>query len=190
MKKRFLCDVDGVVADFVKAAVKVMTDLSGKDILPEHVLEWEVTHVLEDESHRSAAKAEFMKAGFCEAFEAYDGSVEAIDILRQKTDFYFVTVPMVKNPGWFNERQEWLSRHFKIEHERVNFVHNKFIVSGDFLLDDAEKNTGPWVQHHPNGTGILWDRPWNRSDKTERVVRAHSWNDVIQAVEERSLCGE
>lgn len=184
-RARFLCDADGIVADFVKAAVRVMTDLSGQEITSDHILNWEVTECLEDPRHREMAKAEFMKAGFCQAFETYDGAQSAVRILKEVTDFYFVTAPMVKNPGWFNERHAWLVQHFEVEDRMVNFVHDKFLVKGDFLLEDSDKNLMAWLEEFPDGHGILWDRPWNRSCNDPRVIRVSTWAEVIDLVDKK-----
>ena len=182
-KVRFLCDVDGIIADFVKAAIKVMTGLSGKPIGEDRIMNWEVTEVLEDPNHREEAKASFERAGFCETFETYDGSQGAIRLLNEATQFYFVTSPMTRNPGWYNERFAWLVKHFEVEPRQVNFVADKFIVKGDFLLDDSDKNVVSWLDHHPDGHGLLWDRPWNRACKDPRVVRVHSWAEVVDLVD-------
>ncbi len=181
-KPRFLCDADGIVADFTKAAIQVMNKLSGKDHTVDHILQWEVTEVLEDAAHREAARHAFEQLGFCETFEVYDGSQEAVNTLKAMTDFYFVTTPMTRNPGWFNERYRWLSKHFEVDQRHVNFVTDKFIVSGDYLLDDSEKNLEAWLSHNPNGTALIWDRPWNRREIDPRIVRVSSWDGVISMV--------
>ena len=182
---RVLLDVDGIVASFCGAAVKVMSQLSGKPIHHDDIDRWEVTEILESHEMRMAAKAEFNKEGFCQSFELYDGAQEAVQALRHISNVYFVTAPMKDNRSWMPERVEWLMHHFDMPFTRVAFVCDKFMVNGDFLLEDSPTNAENWLAENPHGTALLWDRRYNRN-QDGKFIRVSNWDEVIQAVKDWS----
>lgn len=181
-KPRLLLDVDGIVADFVGAAVKVMSEKSGRRISSDDVVHWEVTSVLDDHAVREACKEEFNKAGFCSAFEVYDGAQAAVRRLQELTELFFVTAPMRSSPTWMPERVSWLERHFAVDHRHVVFASKKHIISGDFMVDDAPGNIAPWLASNPGSVGLLWDRPYNRGPDAAGMARVSSWDDVLARV--------
>lgn len=177
-----MVDVDGIVASFSGAAAKVMSTLTGKDITHDDVIYWEVTKILESEELRKAAKEEFNREGFCHSFEIYDGSQAAIRELSEISDLYFVTAPLSSNRTWMPERVEWLQRHFNTPYSRIAFVHDKFIVHGDFLIEDHPDNAAAWSVENPLGKALLWDRAYNQPPQGTGVQRVVHWNDVISEV--------
>lgn len=182
-QKRFLCDVDGIVADFVSATIPIMEKLSGRKILADSITTWDVTQALLEDAHREEAKKAFLERGFCTSFDEYVGTSEAIERLNEMLDLYFVTAPMFENPSWMEERAAWLMSRYKLKRGQVNFITDKFIVHGDFLLDDSNTNCELWAKENPFGLAMLWDRPHNRHTDHPSIRRVHSWNEVLQIVE-------
>lgn len=182
MKPTFLCDVDGIAANFVEMAVHVMNRVSGQSIELEHVNCWDVTQLLLEQEHKEESKKEFLRQGFCSSFNEYLGTKEAIHKLNEMTNLYFVTSPMMENPYWMAERAEWLMSRYGVESRQVNFVTDKFITRGDFLLDDSGRNCALWKERNPFGISMIWDRPHNRNEHHPSVVRVYSWDEVINIV--------
>ena len=183
-KPRLLLDVDGILADFVSATVKIMNSMTGMSLIPDDIINWEVTSILEDHQTRELCKAEFNKAGFCSTLEVYDGAQEAVKILQDKTELFFVTSPMLSNPTWMPDRVEWLERHFGIDHKHVVFANKKYIISGDFMVDDSPKNINDWLFYNPDSCGLLWDRPYNRTPDADKLIRVSKWDEIIQMINE------
>jgi len=182
-RKRFLLDVDGILADFVQAAVKVMSDISGKTIMTDDVKQWEVTEVLESHEMREFCKQAFCSAGFCSSLEIYDGAQAAVEEIRKYCDLYFVTAPMHKNPTWMPERVKWLQTHFGVDPNHVCFVYDKFIVEGDIMLDDSSRNLIGWKDHHnPDRVALFWNRPYNLTEPDQGLIRVDSWDKVFEHV--------
>lgn len=182
MRKRFLFDVDGILADFCRAAAGVMTAVSGRPIDPGRIDRWEVTDLLDSDEHKAASKAAFQAPGFCRGIPVYDGAVEAMDEIRRVADVFFVTAPMHKNKSWVPERLEWLEDIFKVDAKHVVFAYKKYLVKGDLILEDSGDNAADWAEHHPGGTAMLWDRPYNAADRRGQFVRVSSWEDVLREV--------
>jgi 5'(3')-deoxyribonucleotidase len=112
MKPIIYIDLDGVVADF-----------------DAHV------HLL---GERDPAREE------CKTPEHYftnlpliEGSVEALGILSEYYDLYFLSTPQWSNPYCWMEKRLWVETHFgKLMFKRLILTHHKRLLKGDYLIDD------------------------------------------------------
>lgn len=85
------------------------------------------------------------------------------------------------------DTMDWVNRHGFIFDEVV-FVKSltdkwEHIKPGDILIEDSSTATESVVEHS-EGNVILISQPWNKQFEAddERVYRAYSWFDVLQAV--------
>lgn len=183
-KPRFLCDVDGIAADFMAEAITIVNSITNQGLTYEQLQHWEILDYIVDAEHRKIAKDELNKPGLCEKLSLYENSLEAIKELNEITDLYFITAPMTDNTGWLNERVSWLVKHFGIEVRQVGFLKDKFIAHGDFLLDDSQGNIIKWIEEpvNKNGRALLWSRPWNKHVEDSRFTRIFEWQEVLEIV--------
>lgn len=172
---RILVDVDGVIADFVGSALRVVEQLGGKAIGAHEVREWDIENLLPS-AKRQLFWDRVTAAGFCASLDAYPGSVEAISRLRRRHDVYFVTSDMATCPTWAHERRAWLKQHFDVHYRSIVHTHAKYLVSGDALIDDKPEHIEAWGNDHPKGAALLWDAAYNRA--SESGVRVCGWDDV------------
>lgn len=186
-KPRFLCDVDGIAADFMAEALVIINGITHQNLTYDELHHWEVLDYIDDLEHRKIAEIELNKAGLCERLTMYENSIQAIKELNNITNLYFITAPMTKNVGWLNERVAWLVKHFEIEVRQIGFLKDKFIVHGDFLLDDSETNLINWIEDpvNKNSKALLWNRPWNKSVDDSRLTRVFSWQEVLDLIKEK-----
>lgn len=164
MRKRVLFDVDGVLANFCGSAAAVMSRVSGRTISHDDIRHWDVTKLLDDESHVKESKRLIESAGFCASIEPYPGSREAVREVAKVADVFFVTAPMHSNRHWIPERIEWLESNFGADPKDIVFTYRKFLVKGSLIVEDSGPNAESWLTHHPDGSAVLWDRPYNSSE--------------------------
>jgi len=183
-KPRFLCDVDGVLADFLGGALPVIAEVTGTPYRVEDFPKWDLFDVVPEE-HEDACYDAFKRPGFCAGLAPYPGTVEGVEALRALVDLRIVTSPM-HGPHWHFERLGWLDRHVGIPERHVTFTSEKSFVHGDFLLDDRPSHVEKWALRHPDGLALLWHLHCNASDDTpERVSnvrRVRGWGEVVAAV--------
>lgn len=181
---RFLCDVDGIVADFISDALGIINRTCATALSYEDVQSWEILDMVKDPVQREVVADAILQQGLCAGLKPYPEAVEAVTELGKATDFYYVTAFLKKNPYWMFERLNWLMEHCGAEASQVNFVKDKFIVEGDIFLDDSATNVNNWAEHHPFRLALLWTRPWNASEHVvEGVTRVDSWKQVLGMVE-------
>ena len=179
---KILLDVDGPIADFVSAAVRVVNDLGGLSITPDDVTDWEVADFL-PEGLRQDFWDRVTAEGFCSDLEPVPGAVEAIGHLMANHDVYFVTSDMATSKTWAWERREWLKNYLGVSSKRVVHAHAKYLVAGDVFVDDKPDHVESWRAQHLGGRALLWSMPHNVKAQNRRIETVTSWPDVLREVD-------
>jgi 5'(3')-deoxyribonucleotidase len=113
----------------------------------------------------------------------FPGAQEAVATLHKEAEVIFVTAAMSGNPHWMWERSQWLATHFNVTDRNIVFTWAKHVVTGDVFVDDKLSNIIEWhTEHGGHATPVLWDKPHNRSEPPQGVVRTNSWDTVINLV--------
>ncbi len=179
-----LLDCDGVKADFLRCALRVANEISGKNIKPEDIKNWDMFDAIGKE-HQKACYDEFNKPGFCAGLHPYEGAVEGVRRLQEVASVFVVTSPMYSAPHWMWERTQWLFQHFGIKSKNVIHCSQKWLIQGDVFVDDKLEHVLEWVAHNEDGCGVIWDQPYNRSTAhldpkaLDHTYRMNSWETLI-----------
>jgi 5'-nucleotidase len=97
------------------------------------------------------------------------GAIEAITVLAEHFDVYFLSTAPWENPSAWSDKVLFVQRHFPvIGHKRLILSHNKHLNRGDYLIDDRPNNgaaefQGEWIkyghayyQNHPDKQSYTW----------------------------------
>jgi 5'(3')-deoxyribonucleotidase len=177
-----MLDCDGVLADYVGASLDVILRRLGRHYLPEQVTAWDFSslpgwHEISDQYWELARSI-----GFCSQIEPFPGAVEGVRRLREIAHVEFLTSPLHRSPTWTHERDAWLERHFGAHHHDILHVRKKYRVKADVLVDDNLDNVRGWTEHHPDGMGILWSRPYNQDRGEFACDVVESWDWLVSIV--------
>lgn len=160
MKKPILCDVDGVLCDFIGYCLN-FSKSKGVET-PEY------SEIVRDSRkfpfwQTSGLDVEWSKEGFCSELPIIPGAQEFIQNLRlMDLHVIFVTSPPKHNKTWPFERTQWLEKNFGAKRGEVIFATDKRYVAGLTLIDDHEDNFSHW-QEYNRSPAILVAQPWNSS---------------------------
>jgi len=176
--RRFLVDVDDVLADLRPKVLRIVNEISGIEHTPDDFTGWDYFSVL-DEYQKHRAFQLMRVPGFCRSLQVLPGAKEAIRELQGLVKVLAVTWPF--HVEWFNERYEWLEQEVGIPKADVILASSKYAVAGKWFLDDNLDNVLSWSEGNPYMEPMLWDTRATRDLGYDRL-RVHSWDEVIQRV--------
>lgn len=176
--RRFLVDVDDVLADLRPKVLSIVNEVSGGEFTPDDFTVWNYFSVLNEFQKKQAFEI-MGTPGFCRSLQVLPGAKEAIRELRGLVKVLAVTWPF--HVEWFNERYEWLEQEVGIPKEDVILAGAKYAVAGKWFLDDNLDNVLSWAEGNPCMESMLWDTRATRDFGYDHL-RVHSWDDVVQRV--------
>ena len=131
MKKIIYVDMDGVIADFDKAA-----KLGGY-------------------THRPDLKVNFRD------LDLVSGAQDALIKLNQDFDIFIATTPPWSRPDVWTHKREWIEEHFPYLRRKIIYTHRKDLLIGDILIDDSRWRGQPDFQGDWFWFNQEWDnRNW------------------------------
>jgi 5'-nucleotidase len=116
MKKIVYVDMDGVIADFAKAA-----KLGGY-------------------THRPDLKVNFRD------LDLMPGAQDALMKLNNDFDIFIATTPPWSRPDVWTHKREWIGEHFPWLKRKMILTHRKDLLIGDILIDDSRWRGQPDFQ--------------------------------------------
>lgn len=178
-RPRFLVDCDEVLADFQTPAFEVIKKVTGRSYTPEDFDTWDIWDVVREDEAQAVSDG-LEAPGFCASLKPTPGSIEAIREIREYADVYAVTSPQ-HNRHWVYERTEWLIQHFGFKKATIIHTAAKYLVRGEFFLDDKPEHVENWTRENPDKVAMLWHIP-NTRNMGKGLLRVKTWAEVIERV--------
>lgn len=180
MKKRprILLDVDDVLVDFETPAEKLVSDLLGREwTLAEGPQEWDLFQALSKQQFKLAMQLIHVP-GWSNCLLPFTKAQTAVSILQEIGDVYAVTAAI----PWASDRCGYLDHHFGIDKNHQVYTKAKYLVSGDFFVEDNPSNLQQWLAENRQGKGIFWNTRNNQRVEGYDKLRVSSWEEVIEMV--------
>lgn len=178
-RKRLLIDVDEVLVDFQTPAFEALERLCGRRLRPEDYEVWDMFSLFSD-AEKKAVFAEIEKPGFCRTLEPKAGAIEGVKALRDMVDVFAVTSHF-SSPTWVHERDAQLTEVFGFKRKEIVHTSAKFLIAGEFFLDDNPSHVAAWSEEHPKGIAMLWHIPNTRKLGMDDI-RVKTWEQVAARV--------
>lgn len=187
-KPRVLIDVDGVLADFLTGALKVINQVTDGCFIPSDVTQWDIFESLElNQEIEDKCYEVFKSKNYAQNLRPYCGAKETIATLKEIADVFIVTSP-IHSETWVHDRTEWLQNELGIGEKETVHTSAKYLISGDVLVDDRPENVRTWLEHNPSGVGILWGHSYNKDVDVGFRVENENWDTLISIVKLLKHC--
>jgi 5'(3')-deoxyribonucleotidase len=123
------------------------------------------------------------KPGFIAGLKPYPESILGIHRIGMFAEV-FVCTSSVDAPYYHKERIAQLRTDVGFDRKHIVFTHSKYIVGGDFLIDDRPDNCFAWAEEHPNGLVFLYANQMNQHDPRSdpRVIRTSNWREIEDVI--------
>jgi hypothetical protein len=176
-------DCDGLLADFISAALVIVEEVTGRRHLPAEVKVFDFTVALGLSPQEASAvkRAIGSRRGFAAGLEPYPEAIQGVQRIRELGEVFCVTSPWDSNPWWREEREAWLVDHFGID--TVHHAEDKRGYPADVFVDDRSKHVEAWGKTWPNGHAVLWRTLHNGTEPVPTGAHsAGSWDELYQLV--------
>jgi 5'(3')-deoxyribonucleotidase len=180
-----LLDCDGVLADFVTPALRIVAEVGGGPVLMhDDLTTWDIEDALAEDK-RPAFWERVCAEGFCSSLLPYPGVKEALAELRGIGTVVCVTSPMATSRTWQHERLHWLKDVLGFERDHVISTSGKSHVAGSYFADDKPEHVEAW-RKASGGVGFVIARPYNTGAKSAlyRAPRRGSLEQFVAMVRE------
>jgi 5'(3')-deoxyribonucleotidase len=170
---RIVCDVDGVLGDFVGALSEVL----GDDFAPK---EWDFIKDLPD-NQREWVNVMMGQPWFWRTMPPIPCAYAGISGLRSAGhEVIFATAPNYLCKEWWRWRAEWLERRFNAKRGDCIAAERKELIVGDLLIDDKPANVEAWISAHPQKHALLYSHGYNKAASVGHECRVHdfTWDDI------------
>lgn len=168
-KKKFtlLIDQDDVLAEYIKGVTKAYNDKYQANIDVEDCKSWNLYSIFGEEVETVMHEPSLFRH-----LEPVKDALEVFERLYRSHLFemYIVTAA---SPVSVEAKFEWIREHLPFfPEDRVIVCKRKYMIKGDFLLDDGMHNIEEFLE--TGGTPIIFERPHNRH-QGKGILRIKDW---------------
>lgn len=174
-----------MLSDWHALAFPILNKLLNKNISTKDVKNWDIYHLIDDETIKETFKDLLNNSGMIEHLPVYSGAKEAIEKIKSLAEVYIVTSPMDKYHDWIIHRNAWLKKNFDISPKNIVHTAAKHLIPAHIFIDDKPDNVEKWYENNI-GIPILWKHecvPENPFSWSTRIKWTNDWNDVIEIIE-------
>lgn len=168
-EKKFtlLIDQDDVLAEYIKGVTKAYNHKYQANRDVEECTSWNLYSIFGEEIETVMHEPSLFRH-----LEPVKDALEVFERLYRSHLFemYIVTAA---SPTSVEAKFEWIREHLPFfPEDRVIICKRKYMIKGDFLLDDGMHNIEEFLE--AGGTPIIFDRPHNRH-KGQGITRVKDW---------------
>ena len=171
---RIICDVDGVLANFVGG----VAELIGRPLEP---TQWNFIENELTPTEQAMVKLVLNRGEFWRRLRLVPGARECVRALRvQGYDVIFATSPWLSCQTWWYERVRWLDGHVNAARAECIAIMRKELLEGDAFIDDRPTNVEVWIAAHPDKHAYLFTASYNAGAAILGHPRVHpfDWSEA------------
>lgn len=166
-KYTLLIDQDDVLAEYIKGVIKAYNHKYQTNFTADDCTSWDLASVFGEEIDTVMHEPDLFRH-----LEPVRDALQVFERLyrSQLFEIYIVTAA---NLSCVEAKSEWLKEHLPFFPEEQFIVcRRKYMIKGDFLLDDGMHNIEAFAQE--GGIPVIFDRPHNRGLGKD-YKRVSSW---------------
>lgn len=179
MSLRIVVDIDGVLFDWDASARELLAHHRNVSVPPFEHWDFVQDHV----SHEDWRFLwnEGIELGLFRNKAPYPNAQKGVERLQQLGHVAFVTS---RPYSACRDTFSWLSRYFDARecHILNGSLKSSVLPQANVYIDDSPQVIGDLIENTDSPI-VVFHREWNRNvPETDRVVRAHGWEEVVQVV--------
>jgi len=179
---KILVDMDSIVVDTLSAWLNVYNRDWRDDLTMSQVYCWDMHKIVKPECGFKIYDI-LSTPGFFANLAPIKGAIEAItELQEQGNTIKFATAH--PNKSSIPEKIDWIEKYFKhlkYTYKDVIFIHDKYLLDADVLIDDKPSTIKEWKNKGSNIMTIAY--PYNRDCSDIANIYAEGYKDTEKAWE-------
>ncbi|MGL4737512.1 MAG: 5' nucleotidase, NT5C type [Cellulosilyticaceae bacterium] len=176
-KPVLLIDQDDVLAEYMKTVTYTFNEIHQTAFKPEDCNCWDLEKVFGDQIFDIMYEPEL--------FRKLEPVPHALAVFERlyKSGLFEIFIVTAAHPASVEAKYEWIKEYlpfFPLNH--IIICSSKYMVKGDFLLDDGMHNINAFAEH--GGIPIIFNRPHNIGDRSEHS-RINNWLEFEKFIVEQ-----
>lgn len=176
--------MDSILAHLLPRLFAIYEDKHGNSPRIDEMITWDFLNTGETGKRVNTI---LTTPGVFRSLDPIEGALEGVrEILGMGVEGYICSSPG-KWTECVPEKSAWLDQHLpEIDYHHRIFAHPKWLVYGDYLIDDSGWNAQQWKQRHPQGKALSITYPYNRSESSydllandHKTPRA-AWEQMVE----------
>jgi 5'(3')-deoxyribonucleotidase len=185
-KLTIFLDLDGVIADFITAAMSAL-NVTYYTIPPDepNIEKWPGVNVSTKEFWSAIDKT---NEDFWFNILKYDYSDELVRLCHSYGEVFFLTSPS-RNPACLSGKMMWIKKHYPRMARNAIMTPAKYLCAAPnrVLIDDTEAKVDKFIEY--GGSAILFPQPYNRAwhgfdEKITKVQYVKNCLDYLVKIKE------
>ena len=155
-KVTLLIDQDDVLAEYIKGVTEAYNKKYKTDISPEECNNWNLHTVFGEEVETVMHEPEL--------FRHLEPTQDALEVFTRlyHSGLFEMYIVTAAQPCSVEAKHEWIKEHLPFfPEERVIVCRRKYMIKGDYLLDDGMHNIEDFAK--AGGTPIVFERSHNKT---------------------------
>lgn len=181
--RRYLVDVDGVVADLMGGFACFIRDRFDMELRPNEITTFDLTRSPAHYELNRCIDLDIQLKNFLAEPDCYDfvpviaGAQAGItELICRGHQVAFVTATMRASPESYTPKFRWLAKHFHGVPMISCPAEQKWWIKTDFGIDDRFDTCDRWER--AGATSILFRQPWNEAPPG---TRSYDWKEIVNA---------
>ena len=179
-KFRILIDMDDVITCYLEDVVKEYNRIYGTNHSIEEITSWEIPSSFE--------YGLFSVHKQTDVLTTITPKLDSIEYINKWIDEgygVFIVSDCCNCADLYGEKLEWLKTYIpKFDLSHFIPCKEKYVISGDVLIDDNLDNLEKWSLHNPYGMDLLMTAQHNKEIQDERrIYRFEEANDLIKTMQ-------
>lgn len=175
-KKKYtlLIDQDDVLAEYIQGVTDAYNEKYHTQISSDECVSWNLYNVFGPEVETVMHEPTLFRN-----LEPVKDALEVFERLY-KSDLFEMYIVTAANPTCVAAKVEWIKEYMPFfPVDRVMVCQRKYMIKGDFLLDDGMHNIEDFKK--AGGIPIIFNRPHNR-DGGKGILRVNGWKEFEKLI--------
>ena len=177
---RILIDMDSTITCFLEDVIKEYNRIYGTSHSIEEITSWEIPSSFEYGLFSVLEKTDILTT-----ITPKLDSIEYINKWIDEEYDVFIVSDCCNCANSYGEKLKWLETHIpKFDLSHFIPCKEKYVISGDVLIDDNLDNLEKWSLHNPYGMDLLMTAQHNKGIQDERRINSfEEADDLIKTVQ-------